>query len=404
MTAPSSTGAEGAASEGAAPVDRLRADLLLAVASSLVVMTGAAIAPALQAIGAGLALGPADLASLPIVLTLPALVIGIAGAPVGVALDRIGRRPVLLGGLLLLFGAGTAGLWVSSLPGLLLSRALVGVSAAAVMTASSTLLADLYTGPRRAAALSTQAVTMGLGGIAFPALGGALADLHWRAPFALFFLAAPVLVWARGLPEPVRATAGAVADDRPTPWGLLLTLDAAAFVGMALFYVIPVQSSFLVAERLGAPASAAGVAIALCTLPGVVLSANLRRLVGWLGPGGVLALTFTTPALGYLVLAGAHGWGALAVGLVLCGVGFGVLVPNLSLWQAELAAPAVRGRAMALLTLSFFLGQFSSPWIARAWLGPSATLETLFSSAAWAAPATGAALGPFIVWFSRRST
>jgi MFS family permease len=379
-----------------------RPDLLLAVASSLVVMTGAAVAPALQAIGAGLALAPDERAALPIVLTLPALVIGLAGAPVGVALDRVGRRPVLLGGLLLLGAAGTAGLWVDALPALLVSRALVGVSAAAVMTASSTLVADLYVGPARAAALSTQAVTMGLGGIAFPALGGALADLHWRAPFALFLLAGPVLVWAWGLPEPARAAAHASADDRPTPWALLLTLDAAAFVGMALFYVIPVQSSFLVAERLGAPASSAGVAIALCTLPGVVLSANLRRLVAWLGAGGVLALTFTTPALGYAVLAGAHGWPQLAAGLILCGVGFGVLVPNLSLWQAELAAPAVRGRAMALLTLSFFLGQFASPWIARAGLGPAATLEALFSSAALAAPAAGVALGPLIVWLSRR--
>ncbi|MED3986025.1 MFS transporter [Peribacillus simplex] len=115
----------------------------------------------------------------------------------GIWVDTIGRKKMIVIGLLLfsfsklLFGFGNE-TWV-----LFVSRLLGGVSEAFIMPAVITYIADKTTMANRAKALGYQSAAISLGFIIGPAIGGFIAELGIRAPFffaaAISFIAAIVI-------------------------------------------------------------------------------------------------------------------------------------------------------------------------------------------------------------------
>jgi len=53
----------------------------------------------------------------------------------------------------------------------------------------TTLIADYYTGQKRANFMGLQGAFMGLGGVGFLSVGGFIADLNWRFPFLIYLSA-----------------------------------------------------------------------------------------------------------------------------------------------------------------------------------------------------------------------
>ena len=123
--------------------------LMLLVASTMTVMAGAAIAPALPAIARHFShVAGIDLWSR-LVLTLPALFTAIGGALAGAVIDRFGRLRLLVTATVVYGIAGGAGGLADSIGMLLVSRALLGLSVGAIMTTTITLIADYYQGAER---------------------------------------------------------------------------------------------------------------------------------------------------------------------------------------------------------------------------------------------------------------
>ena len=124
--------------------------LTLLLASSLTVMSGATIAPALPAMQAHFAgVENSDLL-VRLVLTVPALAI-VVGAPLaGVIGDLRGRARLLYMAILLYAAAGSSGLYLDSLGAILAGRVLLGAAVAGVLTSATALAADYYSGAERA--------------------------------------------------------------------------------------------------------------------------------------------------------------------------------------------------------------------------------------------------------------
>jgi MFS transporter, DHA1 family, multidrug resistance protein len=112
----------------------------------------------------------------------------------GVWVDSIGRKKMIVIGLLLfsfseaLFGFANE-TWL-----LFVSRLLAGVSAAFIMPAVVTYIADKTTLANRAKALGYQSAAISLGFIIGPGIGGFIAEFGIRTPF--FFAAAISLITA----------------------------------------------------------------------------------------------------------------------------------------------------------------------------------------------------------------
>lgn len=143
--------------------------------------------------------------------------------PGGAAGDRLGRKGVLLAGLLLFAAGALLSAAAPDLPVLLAGRAVTGVGAAAVLPNTLAVLLHAVPPERRAAAIATWASMTGLGGVAGNVGGGAvLSGGSWRW---LFAAAVPIALLLAALTARV-APVSARHDRRLDPLGALLLVAA----------------------------------------------------------------------------------------------------------------------------------------------------------------------------------
>ena len=379
----------------------------LLAASTLTVMAPTIVAPALPSIARTFSDTPSAEVLVPLVLTLPALVIAVTASLVGVMVDRRGRRPVLVGGIVLYGLAGGTGLVVGSLPALLAGRVGLGLAVAMVLTAVTTVIGDLYTGVERSRMLSRQAAAMGVSGTVFTVTSGVLAAVSWRWSFLLYPLAWLLLpAVLRAIPGPSRRQQsrqagvevggdgggdgegdGEVPDDGTSPvtgpgtvtsFGsppespppiaraalVVVVVSILLLMGVqVLFYLLPVQLPFVLEEVFGLGPARTGLLVAMPPLAYAGASLLATRFATDRRRASVVAGACAVTGIGYLAIGTATALWAVAVGLVIGGAGLGLIVPNLVAWVAQAAPVHLRGRLVGLMTSALFLGQFVSPLV-----------------------------------------
>jgi MFS family permease len=353
--------------------DRTRLTVLLLV-STLPVMTGAVLSPALPALRSAFGGGPAAQTWARWALTTPALFTAVGAPLAGVLADRAGRRPVLLGSLLLFAASGSAGALLSSLPAIAVSRAVLGLAAGGIGVAATTLIVDYYN-EAQSRILGGQAAIMALSAMLYTVLGGLLTDLSWRAPFGVYLIGLAVL-WpaATLLPEPSTAEMGSDSDfsfsgdsedgEESTRWGRIGLFYGLAFLGLAVFNLIRVELPYAL-RAMGLQSGLwIGVVLSGGTVSGALASISYDRIQPRIGAQGTLALALTLFAGGFSIIAAAGTPVIAILGVALAGGGMGLLVPSLSDGVGEAAPPAFRGRLMGGLSTLRNLGRFASPLLA----------------------------------------
>ena len=371
-------------------IPRIRLATLL-LAGTLTVMAGATIAPSLPAIEVQFGTNPDAVILVSLVLTLPALFIAIGAPLTGWIVDIVGRRPILLSSLVLYAFAGTTGFYLDSLSGILVGRALLGISVAGVMTSATTLVADYYVGERRDSVIGMQAAAMSFGGVIFLPVGGALADIGWQFPFLIYAAALLLLPTAFvSLPEPhdecdprfqfepqlcdpvtgLSISDGGISGAAPVGVAPISRPSLAAIyftgiVSMVAFYTIPVQLPFYLQQLVGANGIVTGLSLAVAPLTGGIVSTQFRSIHRRLDTVHVTALLFGLLTVGFVLLGIATTLFPILAGLAVAGVGLGLLLPNLNGWLADNAPVEQRGRLLGGLTSVIFLGQFLSPLVTQ---------------------------------------
>jgi MFS family permease len=351
--------------------------LTLLLASSLTVMSGATVSPSLPAMQKQFTstIADADLRTtlVKLVITLPALFIVIGSPIAGIIVDRFGRKPLLLITAILYGFAGSSGLFLENLPAILVGRAMLGLAVAGVMVSATTLIADYYSGLARAAFMGLQAGFMGLGGVVFLTLGGALAQQNWHYPFGIYLLAWPIaLLVLAFISEPERGdfaqpNMGSETDfaSQSTPVGVMVIVYGLTTLSQIAFYLIPVQLPFYLDSLVKANPSQSGLAIALCTLFSAIASVTYGKLKQRMEFVTFLPAIFGFMGIGYLLIGQSSTWLQVLTGLAIAGMGLGLLMPNMSVWLSAAVPDALRGRALGGLSTSMFLGQFLSPLVTQ---------------------------------------
>lgn len=370
-------GATPAEQRPSGPAHLVRISLLMA-GSCLPVMGAVLIAPVLPRMQAHFATVPGVEALVPLALTAPALSLALLAPFAGVIVDRLGRKRLLVVATVLYAVFGTTPLWLDSLPGIIASRALVGVTEAAILTCCTTLIGDYYSGRVRDRYLALQTMCASISATAFFALGGAVGSADWRAPFwiyAVSLLLAPAM--AAFLPKltgSAEAEATADAGNRPYPWRPLLGICAISVFGAVVIYTVPVEMAFLM-DGLGVKnPGMIGLATAVASaamVAGAIAFARMRRSAELMLP-----VIFAVCAAGFAVIAFAGNPVVLIIGAVANCFGTGLLLPSMLTMAMSKLEFADRGRGTGLWTAAFFAGQFLCPLVLLAVSGAVSGLAT----------------------------
>ncbi|MGI5500393.1 MFS transporter [Lentzea sp. CA-135723] len=331
-----------------APTRTARAVVL--ASATLTIMAAAIIAPSLPAMGE--VYGEGVLVRL--ALTITSLAIAVSAPAAGAIADRTGRKPLLTAGLVLYATAGTAGYFVTNLPLLLTTRAILGLAVGGIMTAVSALIADWFEGKERGKFLGYQQAAASLGGVVFLPLAGILAAQDWRLPFWLYSVAAVIAAAAAtGLTNdrPERRT----TQKHPIP-RQALAIYAMALTATLIFYMAPTQLPFLL-RSMNATPTTIGIVIAGSTAASVAGALLYPKL----NTRHTTAISVALLGAGWLTIGSAPDTALITVGLLIGGLGVGLVVPNLNTTLADLAEPSQRGRVLSGLVAGIFLGQFLSP-------------------------------------------
>jgi MFS family permease len=307
----------------------------------------------------------------PLVVTMPMLILGVIAMVIGGISDRIGRKRVLVISLVLYAVAGVAPLFLKSIYAILASRALVGLAEAAVMTVSTTFIGDYFSGAQRDRYASLQVTVASTSAFIFNLLGGVLGTYGWRAPFVAYALPLLLVPLVQIFIWDTHSTSGKAAagiqndDDRIAFSPRLLTLicAVAAVIGL-VFMVVPVHLSFMLVEVGTQSTNQIGLAYALNSL-GIICG---TLLFGWVLASRLsVAMQFSAGALlcglGFVVMGMTRDFQIITLGAVINGVGCGIVLPAMVSWGLRSLPFSRRGFGAGAFTASQFVGYFCSPII-----------------------------------------
>ena len=290
--------------------------------------------------------------------------------------DRVGRRPILILGLLGSAAAYFAFARADSLTALFLSRIIGGIGGSTIPVAQA-YIADVTPPERRAGNLGLIGAAFGLGFVIGPFLGSVLSDLSPGVPTAPGYTAAALclanaaaaILW---LPESrvrgaatfsrfdLRAALARVATSRQ----IRLTLATYLCITMA-FSTLHATLSLLASERFAMGLREAGYLFGLLGVVSAIVQGGIvRRVVPRIGELAVLRASAVPFAAGLALIGLSSETPLLLTGIVLVGIGYGGAVPSVLGLLSRVVEPERQG---AVLGVGQSVGSSARavwPWIA----------------------------------------
>jgi multidrug resistance protein len=291
--------------------------------------------------------------------------------------DRVGRRPILLGSLIVTSGSYVVFGFAHSLALLFVSRIVAGIAGATLSTAQ-TYIADTTTPEERTKGMGMIGAALGLGFTFGPAIGGALSHFGYSMPAfasAAFALMAAVMAFFL-LPESLRPEARAEAVARRHERPGLGTAFAEAFarprvrpvlllyfLGTLCFAGLEATFALFGHDRYGLKASNVGYLLGYMGILAVLMQGGLvGRLVRVFGERALVRAGFLLLGGGMLAAGGAPPFAWLLVALAAVALGNGLSSPSLaglvSIATAAGEQGSVLGVYQALGSLARTIGPF----------------------------------------------
>jgi len=330
----------------------------------------------------------------------------------GALSDALGRRPIVLGGLIV-YAFATLGCAIAgNIESLWLFRILQGLSAGSGLVVGRAIVRDSFHGPEAQRLMSQMTLVFGIAPALAPILGGAVLNVFgWRAIFwMLLAFVVGVFFWAaKSLPETLPRAARQTLRPRAlwrnyvavllhADFALLASMLALNFAGF--FIYIAGAPGFLI-DLLGI--STWGFAwLFVPMIGGIMIGAALSgRFAGHRSPRRTVHLGYSLVAIGVVLnllicwmLPPNVIWNVLPV-FVFC-IGTGLMMPSLMLMMLDLF-PSMRGMASSLqgfvhFSLSGVVAAIVAPFLVQ-------------SLRALALGMLGAAVGSFALWlvYQRRA-
>ncbi|WP_104697714.1 MULTISPECIES: MFS transporter [unclassified Helicobacter] len=302
-----------------------------------------------------------------LILTLPALFILLFSPLAGFLYEKFSRLKIIYPALITWSIAGGCGFLLDNIYLLLISRAILGIATAFLMTGVGILLSDYYKGEEREKALAMQFFFMAFSGAVFLILGGYLANLDWRYPFLVYLLGFLIFIFAKvQLFEPDKIQSNPSKDQKNSfNFNKFIFVYALSIISMGCFYIAPTQLSFFMIHHLQIQQSSIGISMAIASIAMAISSFYYQKLHKTFSIYEIFFIALSLLGGGFAVIGLLHNYFSILLGFLLLGLSLGLLNVNNSTWLFSLAEEKERPRAYGFLTSSMFAGQFISPLITQ---------------------------------------
>jgi ACDE family multidrug resistance protein len=351
----------------------------------LAVMGVSSIAPALPLMVRELHVTPAQIGLLITVFTLPGMIL----TPItGILADRYGRKTILAPSLFLFGIAGFLCTFTRSFELLLLLRFFQGLGAASLGAINVTLIGDIFTGNRRAAAMGYNSSILSIGTASYPAIGGALAMAGWYYPFLLPILAIPVgliVLFRLKNPEPEapRSMKQYLLNtwktiNRAKVWGLFI-------INVLIFFVIygTILTYFPIHLEKNFHFTTLFIGLVISSMS--VTTAIASSLTGYLNrrftPRNLLFVSYSFYIIAMSMIPFAHHIIFVVLASLLAGFSHGISMPNVQTLLVGMAPITERAAFMSLNSMILRTGQTFGPLFMGFWYSLAGTEATFFAAA-----------------------
>lgn len=274
----------------------------------------------------------------------------------GAAADHRGRRVTVIAGAMLAVLAGALLFLPASIPGLMISRLVLGAGEGTVFTAGSAWVVDMAPEHRRGRMIGFYGLAIWTGLALGPPIGELLLRVGGYEAVWAFAVASPALaaLIASRLPEAVTQTGeearGPIISREAAGPGVTFSLGVWGFAAVSAFIVLSLDE-----RGIGHGAEVFSVFAATVVATRIVGGGLPDRI----GPARCALGAGLVESVGLLLLGIAQTLPVAILGAMGMGAAFSLLFPALSLLAVNRVAPRRRGAAMGTFTASFDLGMLA---------------------------------------------
>lgn len=339
------------------------------LALSTLTMSMSATTPALADIAAAFPLAKqtsvAMLATIPSLFSMPCALI--TGRLLG---RKVRYRTLAMVAILFIITGGLLPLILNSLGLILAARAMMGVGLGILnpITPSVTMLELPKDRARRQ--MGINGATANTAAIIYQLIGGFACAISWRysflayllvipaLPIVMLYLREPEIVQEHDKPVQSKTIGSAVRMFGKPYWGWF----ALHFFFIVLFYAYITNISSIIANNHFGTASASALVLAVFSIGGVIGGYTMSRLITKIDKG-VFILAGVICFIGKIILVTGDSLLMIYLGSLVYGLGYGVMLPAISLFSGMSVAPQQRAFALSINMIASGLGTFLSAYV-----------------------------------------
>ncbi len=335
------------------------------------------VSPALPLIAGALAIDKADIGYIITAFTMGTVLV----APfMGLIADKYGRKKLLIPSLYVFGIAGFACGLTDSLEWLIFWRFVQGIGSSALGTLSTTMITDIFEGPKRVRYFGYNMTVNSLGMVLFPLLGGLLVISSWRYPFFLSAVAIPIAIYNQlflnytekltdlDIRQYLKNLLRSLADRRVM---LAAYLNFTSFIMMGgaflTFYALFLTQTFPpVIESFGVSFQREiiiGFAMSLFSAMVGVVAFRLGAIHAIFGFHRVLAFAYLIYAAAFYLFQSSEQLWVVLLACAWLGLGHGLAVPSIMALHTRLAPEGMTASYLTLNSFVFRLGQTLGPML-----------------------------------------
>jgi MFS transporter, ACDE family, multidrug resistance protein len=340
--------------------------LLLCIIAFLGTAGGAILGPALPEMS-----GPLNVTTQTVALLMSvyALSTAIFTLVIGHFIDRVNRKTILVPCLAIYGLTGLVSFFVTDFTSLLALRFIQGAGVAGMMVLALLIIGDVYKGQNSVKPISRVCISLALGAVLAPLIGGGLAVIGWNYPFLFYVISLPfALAVIAMLPETKVQTSAenknglseafsSLRDSR-----ILYTLFMVFCVFFLLFTVL-IYIPFLLKAKFGFGAVISGLMLAFEGVAIMALASRVHSLSTRFSVIRISIVGFVLAGVALIGISFVPSIIAIFLLLLLFGAGYGLAQTAIDVQIVQVSPAQVRGSILSIHTCMKYLGMCFAPII-----------------------------------------